>query len=267
MGPGFLAVKQITKQFTDREGHKVLALENISLDVSERDFVALVGPSGCGKSTLLHIIAGLPPYFRPDSGEVQLEGRAVTGPGKERGMVFQEYALLPWETVMKNVAFGLELQGWDKAECCRQAEHYIDLVGLGGFEHKFPHQLSGGMRQRVAVARALCNKPKVLLMDEPFAAVDAQTRMTLQEELTNIWEREHTTVLFVTHSVEEAVFLANRVVVLGKRPGRVIDDKPVNLQRPRVWSTMQNNPEFGKLVQTILARIFTPASDTKTDDA
>ncbi len=233
----------------------VMALQDISLEIHDGEFVCIVGPSGCGKTTLLHTIAGLKPYFPPDRGEILLEGQRVRGPGAERGVVFQEYALLPWRNVQANIEFGLKLQGVSPAERAKRSQYYIELIGLQEFREKFPHQLSGGMKQRVAVARALVNNPKILLMDEPFAAVDAQTRMTLQEELNRIYEKEKKTILFVTHSVEEAVFLANRILVLSCRPGKVLEDLPVPLHRPRMWAEVQKQPEFQRLVAYILSLI------------
>jgi NitT/TauT family transport system ATP-binding protein len=199
-------------------GRETPALSGIDLEVAEQEFVCLLGPSGCGKSTLLNIVAG---FLRPSVGEVLVGGRPVTGPGADRGVVFQEYVLFPWLTVAGNVEFGLSLKGTPAAQRRAIVARYLDLVGLGAHAEKFPVQLSGGMKQRVAIARALANNPEIILMDEPFGALDAQTREVLQDELGRIQRVEHKTVLFVTHSIREAVYLADRVVVMTSAPGRI----------------------------------------------
>jgi NitT/TauT family transport system ATP-binding protein len=227
-------------------------LQDVSIRVDKREFVSVIGPSGCGKSTFLRIVAGLD---KPSSGEVIVAGKRVSRPGADRGMVFQEYALLPWKTTQANVEFGLRLKRVPKAERIAVARRFIDLVGLTGAEEKYPHQLSGGMRQRAAVARALANNPTILLMDEPFAAVDAMTRQRLQEELMVISTSEKTTVLFVTHAIEEAVFLSDRVVVLSGRPGRVIADMEIGLPRPRRWDEVRTNPRFTACCQQLTAML------------
>jgi NitT/TauT family transport system ATP-binding protein len=237
-----LSARNISKSHPDpNTGGETEALHEVSITVNHHEFVSVIGPSGCGKSTLLRIVAGLD---QPSSGEINVAGRRVTRPGADRGMVFQEYALFPWKTTQANVEFGLLLKGVKKAERARIARRFIELVGLKGSEQKYPHHLSGGMRQRAAVARALANNPKILLMDEPFAAVDAMTRQRLQEELTTISAVERTTVLFVTHAIEEAVFLSDRVVVLSGRPGRVITDMKIELDRPRRWDQLAREPRF-----------------------
>ena len=229
---------------------RVVALDGIDLDVPEGEFLSVVGPSGCGKSTLLSIVAGL---VTPTRGQVLLDDRPVRGPGPDRGVVFQEFAILPWRTVERNIAHGLEIQGVDKTERAETVRRFVELVGLVGFEKKYPHELSGGMKQRVAVARTLAANPEVMLMDEPFAAVDAQTRMTLQEELVRIWERSRVTVLFVTHSVEEAVFLADRVAVLTPGPGRLRAVLEVKIARHRrSWATLNSDPEYVELRDRVL---------------
>ena len=207
-------------------GHATPALGEIDLDVAEREFVCLLGPSGCGKSTLLNIVAG---FLAPTTGTVLVDGRPVNGPAPERGVVFQEYALFPWLTVTGNVEFGSLLQSRPAAERRRAVEHYLNLVGLRAHADKFPVQLSGGMKQRVAIARALANNPSVILMDEPFGALDAQTREVLQDELSRIQRVEHKTIVFVTHSIREAVYLADRVVVMTSVPGRIKQVFPVKL--------------------------------------
>ena len=216
------------------------ALEPTSLAVADNDFICLLGPSGCGKSTLLRIVAGLD---RPSAGRVLLDGVAVTGPGSDRGMVFQSYTLFPWLTVKENICFGLREKGMPAAEQAHLAGHYIDRVGLGGFEHHFPRMLSGGMQQRTALARALVNDPKILLLDEPFGALDNQTRALMQELLLGIWEADRKTVLFVTHDIDEAIFMANRVAVMTARPGRIKSDIWVTLPHPRHY-TIKTTSEF-----------------------
>jgi len=213
---GIVEVRGITKFY----GTDVHALDSINLAFPEGEMTTLLGPSGCGKTTLLKIIAGL---LEPTGGEVQVKGRPVTGPGPERAFVFQDFALLPWASVLRNVAFGLELRGDPRSAREDKARHYIDEVGLSGFEGKFPHELSGGMRQRVGLARALAVDADVLLMDEPFSAVDEQTRRKFQEDLLRLLDVENKTVIFVTHSIEEAVYLSDRIVLLSPRPGRIHD--------------------------------------------
>jgi NitT/TauT family transport system ATP-binding protein len=230
MGAGpKIQIQRVAKTFA-AGGRAAPALAEVDLDVAERELVCLLGPSGCGKSTLLNIVAG---FLAPTSGRVLVDGRAVAGPGPERGVVFQEYALFPWLTVAGNVEFGPKLQGRPGAERTRSVDRYLDLVGLREHAHKFPAQLSGGMKQRVAIARALANEPAVILMDEPFGALDAQTRETLQDELSRIQRVEHKTILFVTHSIREAVYLADRVVVMTSVPGRIRQIFPIKLPEVR----------------------------------
>lgn len=219
-----ISLRSVTKQFEVRPdknshtGRTFTALQEVSLDIAEGEFVALVGPSGSGKTTLLDLLAGL---SVPTSGQVLIKGREVSGPGLDRGVVFQQYALFPWRTARSNVEFGLEGSGLSRRQRVARASEYLDLVGLSGFADRYPHELSGGMKQRVAIARSLAYKPAILLMDEPFAALDAQTRELLQDELLRIWRATGTTVVFITHSIEEAVYLGQRVVVLTSRPGRI----------------------------------------------
>ena len=237
-----LQAKDISKTYFDSVADDdVVALNGVTLGIKAHDFVSVIGPSGCGKSTFLRIVAGLD---TPTSGEILVSGKRVQGPGADRGMVFQEYALLPWKTTAANIEFGLRLKGMPKAERADIVQRFIDLVGLKGFEGKYPHQLSGGMRQRAAVARVLANNPTILLMDEPFAAVDAMTRQRLQEELTVITAAERTTVLFVTHAIDEAVFLSNRVVALSGRPGSIVADMCIDLPRPRRWEDLIRSDRF-----------------------
>jgi ABC-type nitrate/sulfonate/bicarbonate transport system ATPase subunit len=227
----------------ERRFDRTLALQATDLDVAENDFVTILGPSGCGKSTLLRIVAGLDTQT---AGEVLLDGKAIRGPGADRGMVFQSYTLFPWLTVRENVCFGLVERGMARARQREIAEAFIAKVGLRGFEHHFPKQLSGGMQQRVAIARALANGPRMLLMDEPFGALDHQTRELMQELLLGIWEAEKKTVLFVTHDIDEAVFMGSRVVVMSARPGRIKLDREVPLAPPRHYS-VKTSPAFTEL--------------------
>ncbi|MEW2417625.1 ABC transporter ATP-binding protein [Streptomyces sp. NPDC046866] len=220
--------RSVTKTFPtkDRKQGEFTALDGIDLEIEAGEFLVVVGPSGCGKSTLLDLLAGL---TRPTSGRILLDGTPVTGPGTDRGIVFQQYALLPWRTALGNVEFGLEATGVPRRQRAERAREFLDLVGLAGFEDRHPHELSGGMRQRVAIARSLAYDPDVLLMDEPFAALDAQTRESLQDELRRIWQRTGKTVVFITHGIEEAVYLGGRVAVMTSRPGRVKEVVPVSL--------------------------------------
>jgi len=232
-----LEVKGVFKLF-QVNGNQMEALKNINLDIEENEFVCFIGPSGCGKTTLLRIIAGLE---EPSSGEILIEGQPIKGPGPERGMVFQEYSLFPWRTVLDNVAFGLELKGISKDERHEKARQYLKMVELERFEERHPHELSGGMKQRVAIARALVNDPIAILMDEPFGALDAQTRNIMQSELLRIWEEEKKTVVFVTHSVDEAIYLADRIVIMSARPGKIKDVIKIELLRPRSRTSPQVN--------------------------
>jgi ABC-type nitrate/sulfonate/bicarbonate transport system ATPase subunit len=224
-------------------GAPTVALQPTSLRVGENDFITILGPSGCGKSTLLRIVAGLD---RPTAGHVLLDGAPVAGPGRDRGMVFQSYTLFPWLSVIDNVCFGLRERGLPRAQQIEIARGFIAKVGLGGFEHHFPKQLSGGMQQRTALARALANGPRMLLMDEPFGALDHQTRELMQELLLGIWEAEAKTVLFVTHDIDEAVFMGSRVVVMSARPGRIKLERTVPLAHPRHYS-VKTTPAFTAL--------------------
>ena len=224
------------------------ALTDVTLSIRENEFISIIGPSGCGKTTLLKMIDGLLPY---DSGEILINGRRVTAPGPERAVVFQTFALLPWRTVLANVEFSLELRRVPKEERARTAREYIRRVGLGEFEDHYPHELSGGMQQRAGLARALAVNPMILLMDEPFGSVDAQTRQLLQEELLELWQREQKTVIFVTHSMDEAVYLSDRVVVMTPRPGQVAEILDVPLPRPRVAEDVRRDPRFVDLTTYI----------------
>jgi len=216
--PAQIVVEQVSHLYRPPTGRPVLALEDISLEIRDREFLALLGPSGCGKSTLLYLIGGFLPV---EKGRILLDGKPVASPGPDRGIVFQHFALFPWKSVRQNVLYGLERMDLARAEREKRAQSFIDLVGLTGFEDSYPSQLSGGMKQRAAIARTLAFDPKILLMDEPFGALDAQTRHLMQTELLGIWQRSRKTVIFVTHDVQEAVYLADRVAVMSARPGRI----------------------------------------------
>jgi ABC-type nitrate/sulfonate/bicarbonate transport system ATPase subunit len=236
-----LVVEAVARVFPGvGRGPPTRALERTDLVVEDNDFICILGPSGCGKSTLLRIVAGLD---RPTGGEVRLDGQPVVGPGPDRGMVFQSYTLFPWLTVRQNICFGLREKGLPQAEQERIAAHYIGQVGLRGFEGHYPKMLSGGMQQRTALARALANDPKILLLDEPFGALDNQTRALMQELLLGIWEDDRKTVLFVTHDIDEAIFMANRVAVMSARPGRIKAEVRIDLPHPRHY-TIKTTPEF-----------------------
>ncbi len=225
-----IQAKGVCKTYTGRKGESVRAVAGVDLDVAQNEFVAILGSSGCGKSTFLMMVAGLVEKTR---GELLLEGDPIVGPDSRCGVVFQEYLLFPWKTVRENIAFGPDLRGVKKSEIQERTDHFIKLVGLEKFKNCFPHELSGGMKQRVAIARALANEPKVLLMDEPFGALDALTREAMQTELLRIWHETTCTVLFVTHSIIEAIYLADRVVVMSKRPGTIKGTLAIDLPRPR----------------------------------
>jgi NitT/TauT family transport system ATP-binding protein len=244
-----LEIRAVTKSFRSAKGDLVPVLEELSFEVEELEFLALLGPSGCGKSTLLRVIDGLTPC---DSGQILMNGRDITGvgTGREGAMVFQSFDLYPWRTVLENVEFGLEIFRVPKAERKERAHRYIKLVGLEGFEDAYPHQLSGGMQQRVGTARALAIDPQILLMDEPFGALDVQTRDILQDELLRIWQRERKTVLFVTHSIEEAIYLADRIFVFSPRPARIERTIEVPFPRPRS-DGIKATPEFLELRRDI----------------
>ncbi|MFL0196755.1 ABC transporter ATP-binding protein [Clostridium sp. WILCCON 0269] len=241
-----IIVKDVQKFYNIKsEGNQkvdeFLALDSLNLKIKQGEFITIVGPSGCGKSTFLDVLAGL---SKPTSGEIYIDDKLITGPDLDRGIIFQGYALFPWRTVEQNIEFGLEIKGVPKDKRREISNKFIKLVGLSNFEKRYPHELSGGMKQRVAIARALAYDPDVLLMDEPFAAVDAQTRELLQEELLNIWEETNKTIVFITHSIEEAVFLADRVVVMASNPGRIKEIIEINLPRPRSTVNVRMSQEF-----------------------
>jgi NitT/TauT family transport system ATP-binding protein len=246
----FVSVSKTFAVRSGRPGERFSALENVSFRVEPGEFMVLVGPSGCGKSTLIDLLGGL---TQPTSGQILLDGVPIAGPGLNRGIVFQQYALFPWRTALENVEFGLEAKGVSKAERRDIAQSHLEMVGLSGFDGRFPHELSGGMKQRVAIARSLAYDPEVLLMDEPFAALDAQTRETLQLELLHIWEKSRTTILFITHGIDEAVCLGQRIAVMTSRPGRIkrIVDVPTDFRKRS--EDVRSLPEFGHLRHEIWA--------------
>jgi NitT/TauT family transport system ATP-binding protein len=250
-----------------RDGERVEALSGIDFSLRRGEFLAVVGPSGCGKSTLLSMIAG---FSTPTTGEITFEGKRVSGPGPERGVMFQDYALFPWRTVTGNVEFGPYARGIKPADRRGRVEALIELVGLRGFERRYPHELSGGMRQRCALARMLANDPVMWLMDEPLAAVDLQTRIILQDELLRLWgdagrDAERPTVMFVTHGIDEAVLLADRIMVLGRRPGRIKQVVDVNLPRPR--APLRNSPEMARLAAQVWDLIRDEAAQAITEES
>ncbi len=252
-----LRVENVGLVYGGKKQRQVTALQDISLDVAEKEFAVIVGPSGCGKSSLLYLVAGL---ADPTSGRILLNGRAVDGPGVERGMVFQAYTLFPWLTVRRNVEFGLRQRGVPAVRRAETVKHYLHEVGLDQFADHFPKQLSGGMMQRVAIARALANDPQILLMDEPFGALDSQTRSSMQNLLLRVWEHTHKTVLFVTHDIDEAILLGDRVYVMSPRPGVIKQMVPVPLPRPRAMA-MVMDPDFIAIKRRVLGLIHHEGED------
>ena len=242
-----LEVRNLTKVYYEgakAEGPGLVVLDDVSFTVPRNRFMCLLGPSGCGKTTLIRIVVGL---TKADGGQVLVDGQLVSGPGRDRSIVFQNYGLLPWRTVRHNVEFGLEIAGVPPSERRQVCQRYIEKVGLQGFENHYPHQVSGGMQQRAGLARALSKEPQILLMDEPFAAVDMQTREMLQDELLSIWNTMKTTVVFVTHSIEEAIYLGDRVLVMQARPGRIRADVAIDLPRPRTDYDVKSSARFAEL--------------------
>lgn len=246
---GHVKVSGVSRRFIKEGSGSTLALDNVSLEINDGDFVCFIGPSGCGKTTLLRIISGLD---APDEGEVYLNGEKIDSPGPDRGMVFQEYSLFPWKSVIDNILFGPLMRGVKKKDAIRDAEKYLELVSLQQFRDSYPYELSGGMKQRVAIARALANEPSVLLMDEPFGALDAQTRNVLQQELLEIWEQNRLTILFVTHSVDEAVFLADKIVLMSARPGKIKEIMEVDLPRPRDRTSLETNKIRDRILKSLI---------------
>ncbi len=251
-----IVIDGVNHVYRPLRGREVLALDQVSLEVANREFVALLGPSGCGKSTLLYLLGGFLPL---ETGKIVVDGKPVTGPGPDRGIVFQHFALFPWKSVRGNILYGLERQGMPREEREKRAMDFIELVGLHGFEDSYPSQLSGGMRQRTAIARTLAFDPKILLMDEPFGALDAQTRFAMQELLLSIWTDLAPTIIFVTHDVEEALFLGDRVGVMSARPGRMKLEVEVPLGRPRTIEAV-TAPAFVELKARILRELRVEAA-------
>ena len=248
---GQVQIENVSLKFRSRRAGEVTALDTLNLTIPEKQFAVIVGPSGCGKSSLLDLVAGLK---QPSTGECKVDGRVVHKPGPDRGMVPQSYTLFPWLTVQKNVEFGLSLKPGSQKERTEIASHYVNAVGLKGFADAYPTQLSGGMKQRVAIARALAVNPEVLLMDEPFGALDSQTRAVMQELLVGIWEKEQKTVLFITHDIDEALFLGDVVHVMSARPGRIIDTIDVGFDRPRHYDLV-TSAEFVALKKRIMGNL------------
>ena len=253
-----IEIEAVSKTFETKRDRRHLAITDVSLTVAAGEFVSILGPSGCGKSTLLYIVGG---FVMPSTGAVTVNGRPVTGPGPDRGPVFQEFALFPWKTVLGNVMYGLERSGVAKAEARKRARELLALVHLSAYETFYPKELSGGMKQRVAIARTLAYQPSILLMDEPFGALDAHTRTRLQNDLLANWERDRKTVLFVTHSVEEAVFLSDRVVMITRSPGRVKEIIPIELPRPRDRATLLLDRRYQDYVVGIERLMDEPAEE------
>ena len=245
-----ISFQHVNKVFNIKQGNEknsqiqFTALQDINLEVKKGEFMVIVGPSGCGKSTLLDLLGGL---TKPTSGKILIDGKSITGPNLDRGIVFQQYALFPWRTAQANIEFGLEAKGISKSERSERAKYYLSLVGLSGFENRYPHELSGGMKQRIAIARSLAYDPDVLLMDEPFAALDAQTRETLQSELLSIWEKTKKTIVFITHGIDEAVYLGQRVAVMTSRPGQIKQVIDVPFDSRASEEDLRSNPEFPKI--------------------
>jgi len=251
-----ISFQHVNKVFNIKQGNEknsqiqFTALHDINLEVKKGEFMVIVGPSGCGKSTLLDLLGGL---TKPTSGKILIDGKSITGPNLDRGIVFQQYALFPWKTAQANIEFGLEAKGISKSERSERAKYYLSLVGLSGFENRYPHELSGGMKQRIAIARSLAYDPDILLMDEPFAALDAQTRETLQSELLSIWEKTKKTIVFITHGIDEAVYLGQRVAVMTSRPGQIKQVIDVPFDSRASEEDLRSNQEFSEIRHRIWA--------------
>jgi NitT/TauT family transport system ATP-binding protein len=245
-----IQVKDLWKIFgsSEKSSGNTGVLENINFEIREGEILCLLGPSGCGKTTVLNIIAG---FLNPTRGEVLVSGRRVDKPGADRGVIFQEHGLFPWRTALQNILFGPEMMGKEKDESLSLADQYIDLIGLRGFQHHYPHELSGGMQQRVSIARILINRPDILLMDEPFGKLDAQTRATMQIVLLDVWEKVNPTILFITHDIDEAIFLGDRIIVMSCHPGRIVKEIEVTLSRPRDFDVMMDR-DYLEIKRTIL---------------
>ncbi|WP_245479457.1 ABC transporter ATP-binding protein [Hansschlegelia zhihuaiae] len=249
---GDISVLRLSKSFGSEPGSQVLALDDVSIDIPTGQFLCIIGPSGCGKTTLLHAIAG---FERPSKGEARIDGRMISGPGPDRIVIFQEYGLYPWLTVAENVEFGLRAKGLNAARRAEIVRHYVNLVRLDGFEDRYPHEISGGMKQRVSIARALAPEPAVVLMDEPFAALDSLTRDVLQEEILRIWSVTGQTFVLITHNVDEAIFLGDRVMVMTARPGRIKAVIDVDIARPRDPAMRTHDPRFLAIKDELAAHL------------
>lgn len=247
-----ISIENVNHKYESKGRGETVALRDVDLEIQDNEFITIIGPSGCGKTTLMRAVGGL---VVPTSGTVAIDGSQVTGPHQEASIVFQNFALLPWRSVEDNVAFGLELAGVSKAERLQSARKHIDKVGLSGFENKYPRELSGGMQQRVGLARALAVESPILLMDEPFGALDQQTRRYMQEELLDIWQQDQRTVIFITHDMEEAVLLGDRIVLMSARPGKIEEVIDVNLPRPRVAGEVERDPEHTRLKEYLWNRL------------
>ncbi len=258
--PPLIEIDGVSKIFATSDGQPTWALQDVSLNVEPGEMVCVVGPSGCGKTTLLNLIAG---FIDVTDGAIRLQGEAIKEPGPDRGVVFQEYALFAWLTARQNIEFGMRMRGLPKAERRTRADEYLKLIGLERAADRYPHELSGGMRQRIAVARALVNEPRVLLMDEPFAAVDAMTRATLQSELLRIWQQLKLAVFFITHNVEEAIYLSQRTILMSPHPGQVQEIIPIDLPYPRD----RGSPEFGVLYARITAALHSQESNVVHEES
>lgn len=255
-----ITISHVSKSYSTAQRGELLALSNVSFAARRGEFVSIVGPSGCGKSTLLYIVAGL---MQASSGQVLVDDRPVKGPSPERGVVLQNFSIFPWRTVIDNVAYGPEMSGVSRKERRRQAEGYLELVGLREFADYYPRELSGGMKQRIAIAQMLACNPSIFLMDEPFGALDALTREILQDQLLQLWERDRKTVLFVTHSIDEAVLLSDRIVIMGRRPGHIKHTLDVGLPRPRNPEQVRALPEFGRLRNFVWSSIREDSMDAE----
>ncbi len=252
-----LSLRDVGKTFRLKQGQEIQAIRGLSFDVAPNEICVIIGPSGCGKSTVLRLVAGLE---KPTGGRIALDGREIEGPGRDRGMVFQAYSSFDWLTVQQNVEYGMRLHGVAAAERARRAGHFIELVQLAKFRHAYPNQLSGGMKQRVAIARTLANDPEILLMDEPFGALDSQTRSSMQKLLLQVWEHAHKTVLFVTHDIDEAILLGDSVYVMTARPGRIKEQVAVPIPRPRTLD-MVMDPDFIAVKRHILGLLRSEIGD------
>ncbi|HEY9156266.1 MAG TPA: ABC transporter ATP-binding protein [Opitutaceae bacterium] len=260
--PVVLQLRDLEKSFQSADDQRQTVFSNVNIDVHRREFICIIGPSGCGKSTLIRIVAGLD---EATGGQVLLDGKPVSGPGPDRGMVFQGYTLFPWRTVRENVMFGLQMRGKETSEAMSEARQWLDMVGLSKFEHSYPHELSGGMKQRVAIARALANEPRILIMDEPFGALDALTRAKMQNYLLQIWKKIDVTILFITHDLDEACLMADRVIVMGANPGRIVEVIENPIPRPRHCTDVFHSREAIALKARLDELIHAPTTEVEEE--